>query len=239
MGRAFNMADMYQTPVIVLGDQHLNDSYYTIDELDPDRVTIDRGKILSDEMISSPRDYKRYTWDESGISPRILPGLSDAVIYADSDEHTEEGHITEDARVRERMMKKRMKKLESMQKEMVGPLIYPSGKSSTALLGWGSTLGAMKEAVDCLNKEGLDVQMIHYTDIYPFPLNGISFEDYKDVKILAVENNYSAQFAKLFTQETGFSVSDKILKFDGRPISSIEIIRGVKEAVKGEKNGIS
>jgi 2-oxoglutarate ferredoxin oxidoreductase subunit alpha len=140
MGKAFNIADKYQTPVIVMGDQHLNDSYFTLDELDLNRITIDRGKILFDDRISSPKDYKRYAWDDSGISPRILPGQSEAVLYADSDEHTDAGHITESAEVRKQMMEKRMRKLEGMRQEMEMPLIYPSENSNIVILGWGRIL---------------------------------------------------------------------------------------------------
>jgi len=103
MGKACHMADRYQTPVIVLGDQHLNDSYFTVDKIDFGRVNIDRGEIVA-EGKSIGGDYKRYTWQESGVSPRILPGHPGAVLYADSDEHTEAGHITESADVRNKMV---------------------------------------------------------------------------------------------------------------------------------------
>lgn len=89
MAKGFNLAEHYRTPVIILGDQQLNDSFLTVDELEPGRILIDRGRIVSDEQIPSVKDYKRYAWDESGISLRILPGQSQAVLYADSDEHTE------------------------------------------------------------------------------------------------------------------------------------------------------
>ncbi|MBU2498275.1 MAG: 2-oxoacid:acceptor oxidoreductase subunit alpha, partial [Proteobacteria bacterium] len=104
-----------------LGDQHLNDSYFTVDELDLTKITIDRGKIIFDDQNPFPKDYKRYAWHDSGISPRILPGHSKAVVYADSDEHTEAGHITENTEVRKQMMQKRMRKLEGMRQEMERP----------------------------------------------------------------------------------------------------------------------
>jgi 2-oxoglutarate ferredoxin oxidoreductase subunit alpha len=97
MSKAFNLADKYQTPVIVLGDQYFNDGYYTIDELNLRDITIDRGPIYTDQELPSPHEYKRYALSETGISPRILLGQTKAVLYADSDEHTEDGHITENA----------------------------------------------------------------------------------------------------------------------------------------------
>ena len=229
MGKAFNVADKYQTPVIVLGDQHLNDSYFTVDELDMSQIQIDRGRIVFDDKVPSVKDYKRYAWDDSGISPRILPGQSDAVLYADSDEHTEAGHITEAADVRKRMMEKRMRKLEGMRDEMGMPVIYPSENADIVLLGWGSTYGAMKEAVDIMNSDGLKSQMVHFSEIYPFSSKDFSGGISNDTKVFAVESNYTGQFADLFQFETGIAVHHKILKYDGRPFSPEEIISEVKE----------
>ena len=109
-----------------------------------------------------------YANSESGISARILPGNTRAVLYADSDEHTEAGHITESAAVRNQMVRKRMQKLEGLRRELGPPEIYPAGEAELVLLGWGSTHGAVKEAVDLLNQNGLAAQMIHYSELFPF-----------------------------------------------------------------------
>lgn len=231
MGKAFNMADRYQTPVIILGDQHLNDSYFTLDQLDLNQIKIDRGNIVFDDQIPSIKDYKRYAWDESGVSPRILPGQSEAVVYADSDEHTEFGHITESAEIREQMMKKRMAKQEGIRREMSGPLIYPEEYSDILLLGWGSTWGAMKEAVEILNRDGLKSQMMHFSEIFPFHLKDFSSKISKDTKIFAVENNFTGQFADLFKLETGMPIHQKLLKYDGRPMTPKDIVTDVKEKI--------
>jgi 2-oxoglutarate ferredoxin oxidoreductase subunit alpha len=231
VAEAFNLAERYQTPVIVLGDQHLNDAYFTVDELKLDRISIDRGKIVSDDRIPSAKDYKRYAWHESGISPRILPGQSQAVLYADSDEHTEQGHITESGAVRNRMVEKRMRKLDGIRDDMNPPLVYPSQKADTVLLSWGSLYGATKEAVNLLNREGTAAQMIHFTDIYPFPASSFLEKINQKAKIFAVECNYSGQFADLFARESGVPVFHKILKYDGRPFSPREIVEKVKERI--------
>ena len=230
-GKAFNMAERYQTPVIVLGDQHFNDSYFTVDQLDLGQIEIDRGAIVSNDEIPSVGDYQRYAWHDSGISPRILPGESGAVLYADSDEHTEAGHITEDAEVRKRMVLKRMRKLEGMRGEIGTPEIYPSNNADIVLLGWGSTYGAMKEAVDLMNGEGLRAKMLHFSEIYPFTSRDFPKKTIGDAKVFAVENNYAGQFADLFSFETGISVSHKILKYDGRPFSPQEIVAQLKERI--------
>jgi 2-oxoglutarate ferredoxin oxidoreductase subunit alpha len=231
MAKAFNLADTYQTPVIVLGDQHLNDSYFTVDKLKLARVSIDRGDLVFDDRLPSVKDYKRYAWQASGISPRILPGQSQAVLYADSDEHTEEGHITESSDVRNRMVRKRMRKLDGLCHEMGAPLIYPSKKSDVVLLSWGSLYGASKEAVELLNRDGISAQMMHFSEIFPFTVAPFVTKIKKKSRIFAVENNYSGQFTEFFTKETGLPVFHKILKYDGRPFSPQEIVSQVKERI--------
>jgi 2-oxoglutarate ferredoxin oxidoreductase subunit alpha len=231
ISKAFNLADKYQTPVIVLGDQHFNDAFFTIDELDLGTITIDRGDVSTDEDLPSPRDYKRYAPSDSGVSPRILPGRTKAVLYADSDEHTEAGHITESGAVRNQMMRKRMQKLEGLRQEIGPPEIYPAGEAEVILLGWGSTRGAIKEAVDMLNKNGANAQMIHYSELYPFNPRFIKTAKLSNSRIIAVENNFTGQFADFFSNATGLSVERKILKFDGRPFTPNEIVRQVKTMI--------
>ena len=229
MAKAFNLAERYQTPVIVLGDQHLNDSYFTVNDLNLTQISIDRGSLVFDDQLISPDNYNRYAWQESGISPRLLPGLSKAVLYADSDEHTEAGHITESAEVRNRMVRKRMQKLEGIRTEIALPEIYPSKKSDIVLVGWGSIYGAIREAVDLLRSEGVGAQMIHFSEIFPFTARPFLKKIKKKTKIFAVENNYNGQFADIFTKETGISIFHKILKYDGRPFAPQEIVARVKD----------
>jgi len=231
MTKAFDLADKYQTPVIVMGDQHLNDSYFTIDGLDLDQIEINRGRIVSHEQISSPKHYRRYAWDESGISPRILPGLTDAVLSADSDEHTEAGHITESADVRKQQMDKRMRKFEKMTEEIEPPEVYPETKSDIVLLGWGSTYGAIKEAVDVMNREGIKAQMIYFSEIYPFPSQEFLRKISRNTKMFAVENNFTGQFGDLFSSKTDVSVLHKVVKYDGRPFSPQEVVKEVKNSI--------
>ena len=195
ISKAFNLADKYQTPIIVLVDQHFNDAFFTVDDLDFQNITIDRGYIFTDEDIPSPQQYKRYAPSQSGISPRILPGHTKAVVYADSDEHTEQGHITESAAVRKHMMRKRMTKLEGLRREMGTPDIYPAGQAEIVVVGWGSTYGVIKEAVDKLNRDGIVAQMIHFSELFPFNPRSLPSQVFEKVKIVAVENNYTANNA--------------------------------------------
>ena len=229
VSKAFNLADKYQTPVMVLADQHLNDTFFTIDNLDLQSIKIDRGHILTDHDLPLPHAYKRYAPSESGISPRILPGHTKAVVYADSDEHTEEGHITESATVRKQMVHKRMRKLEGMRREIGPPEIYPAGEAEFTLLGWGSTHGVIKEAVDTLNQNGVTARMMHYSELFPFDIRHAPMQLLEKSKIVAVENNFSGQFADFFSSQTGLSIDQRILKYDGRPFTSHEIIEQIKD----------
>ncbi len=237
MSKAFNLADKYQTPVIVLGDQHFNDAYFTVDELDLRAITIDRGQILSASDLPAPHEYNRYMPTESGISPRILPGQTKAVLYADSDEHTEAGHITESATVRNQMMRKRMRKLEGIGQDIGPPEIYPSGQAELVLLGWGSTYGVLKETVDILNQKDMAAQMIHYSELFPFNTQHIDTAALKKASIFAVENNYAGQFADLFSQSTSLPVRQRILKYDGRPFTPGEIIERINSNILEETHG--
>lgn len=233
MGRAFNLADRYQTPVIVLADQYLLDSFFTVRSLDLAKITVDRGKIESNASEGGLRPYRRYAWDPTGVSPRILPGKSEAVLYACSDEHTEEGHITETAEIRKRMVRKRMEKLEGMRRESTPPECVPEGQegSELVLLGWGSSWGPIQEAVDVLRAENIPAQMLHFCDVYPLRREALSGRIGRNARVIAVENNYTGQFADLFHRETGIPVRDRILKYDGRPFSPEEIVRQVRGLV--------
>ena len=228
VSKAFNLADKYQTPVMVLVDQHFNDAFFTIDNLNLQNIKIDRGHILSDQDLPLTKAFKRYAIGDSGISPRILPGHTKAVLYADSDEHTEEGHITESATVRRQMVRKRMKKLEGLRREIAPPEIYPAGNAELTLMGWGSTHGVIKEAVDALNQDGVTARMMHYSELFPFDIRHAPMPLLEKSKILAVENNFSGQFADFFSAQTGLSIDQRILKYDGRPFTSHEIIEHIK-----------
>ena len=229
MGKAFNLADTYQTPVIVLGDQHLNDSFVTVDSLDLGRIFVDRGNIVDATQLSFPLSYRRYALIDDGISPRIFPGQTGAVVYADSDEHTEEGHITEDAQIRTGQMEKRMKKLEGIRDEMSRPVVFPENNAPLVLVGWGSTYGALKEAVERLNWDGIFCRLVHFTDVYPLPTYAVKGMIGDDSTVFVVENNFEGQFAGVFSSETGIPIQHTILKYDGRPFTPQEIVSQVKE----------
>lgn len=227
--KAFNLADRYQVPVIVLGDQLLNDSSFTVDVLDPARIPIDRGEMIANDTPGTPRTHKRYAITASGVSPRIVPGLCRSVQYACSDEHTEEGHITEDAGIRRAMFEKRMRKLEGIRQEIAPPAGTGSQPCEVFLLGWGSTLGVLEEAAGRVTRKGVSCGFLHYSEVFPFPSVDFSAVLGPKTKLIAVENNFSGQFADIFRQQTGLSVFGKVLKYDGRPFTPWEVAARVLE----------
>jgi 2-oxoglutarate ferredoxin oxidoreductase subunit alpha len=221
--RAFNLAEKYQCPVIILVDNFLANSVRSIPRSDFHfgEVEIDRGELLTEEELDQlSDDYKRYTITETGISPRALPGHPKAVFVACSDEHTEDGHFEdEDPENRVKMVKKRLRKLEVAEGEMRAPALYGPEQADITLIGWGSSYGPVREAVDRFNEEGEEVNFLHFTDVWPFPEEKVLPLMESTKRLVAVENNATGQFARLLRAYTGVRVDDQILRFDGRPFS--------------------
>jgi len=220
--KAFNIAERYQIPSIILTDQYLIDSMLTIEGLDLSKITIERS-LLEDV----PRDYKRHLITDSGISPRVLPGKEGVLVITDSDEHDEEGHITEDLDIRKRMVEKRLRKGHSLVNDVEEPIYIGKDSPEVLLIGWGSTYGALREAVETLTKEDIDVGLLHFSDVYPLPQEKLA--EFKRVKkMITIENNATGQFAQLLRRETGIEIKDMVLKYNGRPFTPSEILKEVK-----------
>ena len=220
--KAFNLADKYQIPSIILTDQFLIDSMTTIDSLDVKDIKIER------HIVTEPdNNYARHLLTSSGISPRALPGTEGILVITDSDEHDEEGHITEDLEIRKNMVEKRLKRGEYLKEDVEEPVFFGDKDSSIVLTGWGSTYGILKEAVNRLTKEGISVSLLHFSDVYPLPdktLNSL-----RDKRFISVENNATGQLAQLIRRETGINITERILKYNGRPFTPSEIVRRFKE----------
>lgn len=170
-------------------------------------------------------DYKRYKLTENGISPRMIPGNSKGqTVLVDSDEHTEEAHITESSIVRNSQMEKRMKKLQLIKEEMEEPEFIGNEDLDILLVGFGSTYGALKDAIYELSSQGEKIAALTFGDIYPLPEKTLRLYANKAKKIINVEQNYTGQLGKLITQETGILMSSSILKYDGRQITGNEIV---------------
>jgi 2-oxoglutarate ferredoxin oxidoreductase subunit alpha len=215
--RAFDLADRYQMPVLVLTDQFLADSHFSLSTFDIPKDGVSDG--LADP--ESFETYQRYRITEDGVSPRLALGQSKHVVSIDSDEHTEEGHITEDlVGVRPAMVEKRLEKVRRLQREMSPPRAYRTEDAQTVLLGWGSTQGAIQEAIDLLRERGYKMGSLHFTDVWPLP--HVSLPD--GISYWTVEGNATGQFANLLRREWRVRIEGVIGRYDGLPIDAPSIV---------------
>ncbi|WP_033167691.1 2-oxoacid:acceptor oxidoreductase subunit alpha [Clostridium sp. KNHs205] len=221
--RALNLAEKYQIPVILLSDQYLGDTTACVKPYSLDDIT------LTEPAKEAEGEYLRYRITEDGISPRLIPGLTEHLVTADSDEHDERGWITESADVRNNMMDKRMRKLKGLTLELQEPEFIGEEDCKVLLLGWGSTYGPISEAVNRLNRSGKgSYGALVFGDIYPLPKKNL--EKYsKGRTLINVEQNATGQLASLIREQTGISCDRSILKYDGRQISGEEIESQVLE----------
>jgi len=227
--KAFNLADRYQTAVLVLTDSFLASSFGTVEGFDLSRVVIDRGAIHTD-ADGDPSAYLRHKVTGDGISPRAFPGRGKTLVVTDSDEHDEAGHMTEDAGVRTAQMDKRLRKLTSMAKEVTAPYFYGPEKADVLLIGWGSTYGALQEAADILRRD-VSARVLQLNQVWPFPSEAVDAEIRRSKSTFVVENNATGQLARLIRSETGNKVTGNILKYDGRPFTPAIVASAVRREV--------
>lgn len=239
--RSFNLAEQYQTPVIVLSDLFLSNAVRTVDmdAIDFQQVTIQRGDLLDyDALDRIAEEYVRHRPTEHGISPRAIPGHENAVYITTGDEHTAVGHNTEDAGDRNEQMVKRMRKQERAAREMHLPSWYGPEDADTTLVGWGSTYGALREATDRLNARGMRTNFLQFVDIFPLDEDRIMAELDKVRQMVVVEQNYTGQLAHVLRGLTGRKADCKINKYDGRPISPDEVVAAVLDDEDGMRGSL-
>jgi 2-oxoglutarate ferredoxin oxidoreductase subunit alpha len=232
--RAFDLAEKYQTPALVLSDHYLAVCIRTLelDAFDFDAVELDRGALLTTaELDALEEQYARYRVTESGVSPRAVPGHPKAVYVAASNEHDEEGNITEEPDMRIAQVEKRQRKLIGMTREMSSPRLHGPREAETTFVSWGSTYGPLREAVDRMNAERAGrANLLHFVDLWPFPREAITAALKSAHRLVAVEGNATVQLATLIQANTGQAMDDTILKYDGRPFTPEYILTRVKEA---------
>jgi len=228
--RAFNIADKYQIPVIILTDLYLADYTKTTSPFDFSKIKIERHLCI--EKDTGDSEYKRYKITESGVSPRMIPGkVPGEAVLTDSHEHDEYGHITEDPKLRTEMVLKRMRKLEGLKEEVEEPWFIGEENPENMIVCWGSTYGAVKEAVYRLKDEGFSVGALIFGDIWPFPKKRLLSLCKNAKNIIDIEQNATGQLNSIIKEETPYESNFKILKFDGRPFSGDEIYRRLKDEV--------
>ncbi|MCX6074995.1 MAG: 2-oxoacid:acceptor oxidoreductase subunit alpha [Campylobacterales bacterium] len=217
---AFELADAYQIPVILMSDQYLADSYFHVD-----RFELEEKQPIA-HVVKTDSEYKRYLLTEEGISPRGIPGYGEGLVLVDSDEHTQEGLITESMSVRNEQNGKRLSKRILIEKEAILPEVEGTGE--IAVIGWGSTKHIIKEAVERIADERLT--SIHFSWVYPLSESQLAPLQ-KAKQIIVVENNATGQFAKLLRLH-GISVQHQILKSDGLSFFVDELVGKLSVLIK-------
>jgi len=220
--KAFEIAERYQSPVFILTDQFLADSYRAVEPPDVSGLQPVRpGAALDD--VSLP--YRRFALTEDGVSPRLLPGATEHLVLVDSDEHTQEGRITEDHTIRTQMVLKRMKKMQGIISEVVEPSFQGDEDAETILVCWGSTCGSVQEALERLRQEGVKAAMLHFPQVWPLVPDKFLERLNRAKRVVCIEGNATGQFARLVCRETGFAIRESLLRFDGLPITPEWIVR--------------
>lgn len=218
--KAFNLADKYQVPVFILTDQYFTDSYYNLPKLKTE------GLVIEKHIIETKEGYKRYALTKDGISPRGVPGYGTGTVCADSDEHDEEGRITEDLDgIRVKMADKRMKKSMQVKKAVIKPVLIGPKKYRTLIISWGSNYNTIIEAIKITGTK--DTSFLHFPQVYPLPKETTAYLK-KAKKLLLIENNQTGQFGDLIKFETGIDIKNRVLKYNGMPFSVEEIVKAIK-----------
>ncbi len=227
---AFNLADIYQTPVILISDKFLSESFSSTSKRLAEKLLekfgIDRGKLITSKS-KAPRNYLRYKLTKDGISPRLLPGIDGFFYQANSYEHLEDSHTTEDAVVRVEQVNKRARKIETyLKNHFRPPQIYGDiEKAKLVIVGWGSVKGLVLDAVDILkDKRGEEIAFIHFNFVYPLDERKLkSIFSKVNGRLVLVENNSFAQFGRLL-RSYGIFIQDRVLKYNGRPFYPEELV---------------
>ncbi|MDD5677020.1 MAG: 2-oxoacid:acceptor oxidoreductase subunit alpha [Kiritimatiellae bacterium] len=218
--KAFLLADRYQGPVFLLTDQFLADTYRDIVPF-----TLDTPPHWPAPPEPDNPPYKRYALTETGISPRLIPGLSRHRVVADSDEHTEDGHITEDLDVRRAMVEKRLHKMLGLEAEVSPPVFQGDAHPDLLLVSWGSSRGAVEEAAAIVRAGGTRAGTLHFPQVWPLVPKHFLDTLTSAPTVVAIEGNATGQFARLIRAETGFHIPHHVLRYDGLPFTPEYILR--------------
>ncbi|MBI4093243.1 MAG: 2-oxoacid:acceptor oxidoreductase subunit alpha [Candidatus Kerfeldbacteria bacterium] len=233
MPLAFNIADRYQTPVIVLTDKYLAESWFTTEPFSLSGVKIDRGQIVKRGKVDEQTGmYRRYADAPSGVSPRPLPGTPGLPFMANSDEHDQFGLSNEEADVRITQQNKRLRKIKGIAEELPKPSRYGPKLADLTVICWGSSKGPVLDALDLLAADGLTVNAVHVQALSPFPTQEFRNLVSPAQRTVVVEGNAAGQFAGLALEQTGIELADRILRFDGRPFEPTELADAFRQRVK-------
>ena len=234
--KAFQLAEDWQTPILLASDLHLSENTMSVDR---EEVALDVDVPSLYTVEPNGHEYKRYQYTESGVSPRAFPGQPGLQFIAGSDEHDEKGHLVSDVKSgipiwvaeRARMMQKRMKKLAGIAAASDPPAWEGPADADLTFVAWGSTIGAIRDAMVVLNGRGQTTNLLHFPTVYPLDADRVRAEFAKTKRTLLVEANYSGQFGHLLRAETGIHLTERLLKYDGEPFYPHEVVARALEVI--------
>ena len=238
--KVFNLVDKFQCPGIILSDLLLSEGRSSIDPAELDfKVPIDRGELVGLNGNGRPVSggFKRYLVTDSGISPRALPGTPGYVHVVATDEHDEDGVLISDEftdpHKRQAIHEKRMRKMDGVLPLLPPPELHGAADAQVTLVGWGSTEGVIREAMEQLAEAGVVANNLQIRWLVPLHADAILSILSKCRKVVVVENNYSGQFARYLRSETGFDADGHIRKYDGEPFMPHHIVNGIDAILAG------
>ncbi|MCS0787134.1 2-oxoacid:acceptor oxidoreductase subunit alpha [Cytobacillus pseudoceanisediminis] len=229
---AFNLAEEYQCPVIVLSDLQLSLGKQTVEPLDFSKVEIRRGKLVTEELpeIENKGYFKRFEITEDGVSPRVIPGMKNGIHHVTGVEHDETGKPSESAANRNAQMDKRFRKIENIKFNTPVHKHAPHEEADLLIVGFNSTRGAIEESMSRLEQDGIKVNHVQVRLIHPFPTDELLPLVKSAKKIAVVENNATGQLANIMKMNVGHAEKvHKLLKYDGNPFLPHEIHTKCKE----------
>jgi 2-oxoglutarate ferredoxin oxidoreductase subunit alpha len=230
--RAMDLAEEFQVPVFLLSDQYLAD---TVVDIDPENLVVRplRRHIVHGDSIPRTQEgkYLRHAYTESGISPMAVPGEPGITVVVDSDEHTENGHLTEDHATRIRMVEKRLRKGVTLAGKTIPPLFTGPPNGDLVLIGFGSTKEVIEETRRILAREGRTVAAVHLRQVWPFPAEEIAGIVPRFGAALTVENNARGQLARVIRSECGVRIDGTVSRYDGLPFTPAALAGEVRRRI--------
>lgn len=224
MPLAFNLADRYQTPVIVLTDKELAENVVTCDPPSTRGLSIDRGPIVSRGKVDGDVElFARYAEVPSGVSPRPYPGTPGLPYMANSDEHDVHGLSNERPAVRIAQHGKRLRKMAGLAGELTEPEVIGPRRAEVSVLTWGSSKGPVLDALDLLSRQGIAANAMVPMAMSPFPTKAVGQFLHQAKRLVVIENNATGQFAGLIQEQIGAAVPDRIVRSDGRQFEAVEL----------------
>lgn len=227
---AFNLAEKFQIPVIVIADKYLLESHESTPFFDQSKIAVDRFQLMMGKY-TAPEEYKRYKFTESGVSPRAIPLTIGAIVRANSDEHNELGYTIEEPELTIEMNDKRFRKFDGLNKDLESYetiKMYGPEKADVTIISWGGTKGPILEAMKLLKKDGVEANYLQIIYMIPFPEAKVRKLLEPAKKTVMVENNKTGLLAQVIREKVKIDVDHLILRYDGRPFNPISLSKQIK-----------